>query len=96
MGCERCRLTIHLIAHNLVRAIMLEAATAYAHHLERLSFKGSIATLRQWAPTLAQTQCDPEGPHTLYEPMLYHIATDRVPHRPNRTESRPRKRRPKN
>ncbi len=89
-------LTMHLIAYNLVRAIMLEAATAYAVHLERLSVKGSIATIRQWAPTLAQAQSDPESSETLYELMLYYIAADPVPHRPNRTEPRAKKRRPKN
>jgi len=89
-------LYMHLIAHNLVRAIMLEAATAYAVHIERLSFKGSIATIRQWAPKLAQAQSGPEGHDTLYELMLYYIANDPVPHRPNRREPRARKRRPKN
>ncbi len=89
-------LYMHLIAYNLVRAIMLEAATAYAVHLERLSFKGSIATIRQWAPALAQAQCAPEDPDNLYELMLRYIANDPVPHRPNRTEPRAKKRRPKN
>ncbi len=89
-------LYMHLIAHNLVRAIMLEAATAYAVHLERLSFKGSLATIRQWAPILAQAQSHPEARDTLYELMLYYIAADPVPHRPNRSEPRAKKRRPKN
>ena len=89
-------LYMHLIAYNLVRAIMLEAATAYAVHLERLSFKGSIVTIGQWAPTLAQAQSGTEGHDTLYESMLHYIAADPVPHRPNRTEPRARKRRPKN
>ena len=87
-------LYMHLIAYNLVRAIMLDAATAHAVHLQRLSLKGSIATIRQWAPALAQD--GPEGPDNLYQLMLRYIANDPVPHRPNRTEPRAKKRRPKN
>lgn len=89
-------LHMRFIAYNLVRAIMLEAATSYAVHLERLSFKGTIATIRQWAPILAQAQSDHEGADSLYELMLYYIADDPVPHRPDRSEPRARKRRPKN
>lgn len=89
-------LWMHVIAYNLVRAIMLEAATTYAVRLERLSFKGTIATLRQWAPTLAQAQSDPQQSAPLYRLMLYYIAADPVPHRPDRIEPRAKKRRPKN
>lgn len=89
-------LQMHLIAYNLIRALMLEAATAHAVHLERLSVKGTIATIRQWAPTLAQGQSDPTGLRVLYHLMLHYIAADPVPNRPNRTEPRARKRRPKN
>lgn len=89
-------LWMHLIAYNLIRALMLDAATAYAVHLERLSLKGTIATIRQWAPTLAKPQSEPEGPAALYQLMLYYIAADPVPNRPDRTEPRARKRRPKN
>lgn len=87
-------LYMHLIAYNLVRAIMRDTATAYAVHLERLSLKGSIATIRQWAPTLAQA--DSEQAADLYRQMLRYIAADPVPLRPNRIEPRARKRRPKN
>lgn len=47
--------TMHLIAYNLVRALMLDAATAHAVHLERISLKGTIDTVRHWAPALAQS-----------------------------------------
>lgn len=87
-------LHMHVIAYNLVRAVMRQAATDYAVHLERLSLKGSIAAIRQWAPALAQA--DPEATADLFQRMLYYIAADPVPHRPDRTEPRARKRRPKN
>ncbi len=42
-------LTMHLIAYNLVRLTMLEAASARAMPPERISFKGTLATLREWS-----------------------------------------------
>ena len=63
---------------------------------ERLSFKGTAATIRQWAPTLAKAQSQPERAAALYKLMLYYIAADPVPHRPDRIEPRAKKRRPKN
>jgi len=89
-------LWMHTIAYNLIRALMLEAATAYAVHIERLSFKGTAATIRQWAPTLAKAQAQPERAAALYKLMLYYIAADPVPNRPDRIEPRANKRRPKN
>lgn len=89
-------LRMHLIAYNLIRALLPEAVTAHVVHLERLSVKGTIATIRQWAPTLAQAQSDPTGSGVLYQLMLHCIAADPVPNRRNRTEPRARKRRPKN
>lgn len=88
-------LWMHAIAYNLVRAIMLDAATAYVASLERLSFKGTLATIRQWAPTLALA-ADMDEHTSLYSKMLYYIVADPVPHRPGRSEPRARKRRPKN
>jgi hypothetical protein len=87
-------LWMHVIAYNLVRAIMLDAATAYAACLERLSFKGTIAAIRQWAPVLAGA-VGAEEQYSLYELMLYYIVADPVPHRPDRIEPRATKRRPK-
>ena len=104
MGMEilRCKtpemvnkeLYMHLIAYNLVRAIMLDVAAACAVHMERLSLKGTIATTRQWAAAL--THAAPEEQDELYQAMLHCIADDPVPDRPDRSEPRARKRRPKN
>lgn len=86
--------TMHFIAYNLVRALMLEAATAYAVHLERISLKGTIDTLRHWAPALAQSRTRRRS--RLYQLMLHYIAADTLPQRPDRSEPRAKKRRPKN
>jgi hypothetical protein len=90
----RKELWMHAVAYNLVRALMLEAATACAASLERLSFKGTLDTIRQWAPVLAGA--DPGAAQAIYAKMLSYIARDKVPDRPGRTEPRARKRRPKN
>lgn len=88
-------LWMNAIAYNLVRAIMLDASTACAASLERLSFKGTLAMIRQWAPALALA-ADTEERNSLYAQMLEYIVADPVPERPGRTEPRAKKRRPKN
>ncbi len=88
-------LCMHLIAYNLIRGLILKAAKN--HHLapQRLSFKGTVATARKWAPLLA-TVIDDAKRHHMTQALLDAIARDPVPHRPNRSEPRAIKRRPKN
>lgn len=81
------------IAHNMVRALMLEAAINRAVPLRRVSFKGALTAMRQWAPLL-QTATSPQRKR-LYEDLLGVIASDLLPVRPNRVEPRAVKRRPK-
>lgn len=88
-------LWMRVIAYNLIRAVMLESAILHGQPPARLSFKGTIATLRQWAPVLSCTGFDENRRLVLYRVMLDCIARDTVPIRPNRTEPRARKRRPK-
>jgi len=87
-------LTLHLIAYNLVRLTMLEAAAGHHLPLERISFKGTVSTLRQWAHPFATAQ--PRARHALWNLLLGCLAHDPIPHRPDRIEPRARKRRPKN
>ncbi|MDP2865282.1 MAG: IS4 family transposase [Elusimicrobiota bacterium] len=89
-------LWMRVIAYNLVRAVMLESAITHGLPTERLSFKGTLSTLRQWAPTLSLSHIDKTGGLVLYRAMLYYIAHDTVPFRPNRVEPRAKKRRAKN
>ena len=92
----RRELWMHLIAYNLVRSLMLRAARLHHADPSRLSFKGTLDTLRTWAPVLAQATGTPNQLDALLDAMLLYIATDPVPHRPHRIEPRARKRRPKN
>jgi len=40
---------MHLIAYNLIRGIMAEAAAIYDQDVARLSFKGSVQTVRHFS-----------------------------------------------
>lgn len=85
---------MHIIAYNLIRATMIEAARATRKPLERISFKGACQAIREWTPILAIAS---ESALTkLYHAMLQAIGRATVPRRPNRVEPRARKRRPKN
>lgn len=104
MGMEemRCKtpemvhkeLLMYLIAHNLIRSLMAEAATIHDADLERISFKGSVDTLRQYSAALAQARNRKQRSRLLRE-LLEILASDLLPDRPNRTEPRAVKRRPK-
>ena len=83
---------LQVIAYNLIRALMLEAAWTHGVELTRLSFKGTVDTLRQWTPLLAPTLFDH---HHVRAELLRIIAADQVLERPERSEPRARKRRPK-
>ena len=88
-------LQIHMIAYNLVRALMQKAA--HLHHVasERISFKGSLDTLRHWAQAIHASSGQPRKQAELINRMLERLVAELVPHRPGRSEPRARKRRPK-
>jgi len=89
-------LWMHVIAYNLIRSLMWMAAQRHQICVVSMSFKSSLATIRQWAPGMAAL--DPTSPHlsTTQDLLLEYLARQPVPHRPNRVEPRARKRRPKN
>lgn len=89
-------LCMHVIAYNLIRALMLEASRTHNVALNRVSFKGTVSTIRQWAPILAATTIDDERYAKMTALLIQYIAKDTLPNRPNRSEPRARKRRPKN
>lgn len=89
-------LQIHLIAYNLVRALMQKAAHLHDVALERISFKGSLDALRHWAAAIHASSKTPRKQAELINCMLQAIAADPLPLRPGRTQPRAKKRRPKN
>ena len=87
---------IHRIAYNLVRTLMQRAAHLHRVALRRISFKGTLDTVRHWAAVIAAAGKAPRKQETLIDQMLAAIAHDPLPLRPERSEPRARKRRPKN
>ena len=106
MGMEvlRCKtpamvdkeLAMYLVAYNLVRALLLQAARTKGLSPYRLSFKGTVATIRRWAPLMAAANLPSHKCELMRRALIDAIARDPVPLRPNRAEPRARKRRPKN
>jgi len=79
----------------VTKANSAQAAALYHVSIERLSFKGSVDTLRQWCGTLDAAHNKPREQARLFNQLLQILAEDIVPHRPDRAEPRVRKRRPK-
>jgi putative transposase len=83
-----------LIAHNLLRCVMAQAAQEHAVPLERISFKGALDALRAFNHALCQAR-GARRKKTLWAALLLTLARDLVPERPGRREPRAVKRRPK-
>ena len=88
-------LAMHRIAYNLIRAVMQRAAITYDVDLERISFKGSLDSLHHYADAIYATHRKPRKQAQLFDALLRTIASDLVPLRPERSQPRARKRRPK-
>jgi len=84
----------HILAYNLIRTMMAQAATQHQIEPRTISFKGSKQTLEAFQPVLA-LQCDGSQREFLYGHLLTAIAHHRVGNRPGRFEPRKRKRREK-
>ena len=104
MGMEvlRCKspkmvhkeLEMFFIAYNLIRCLMVEAGALNDVPVERLSFKGTVDSVRQFSVAIAQARSR-KMQKLLIAQLLEIIARDQVPDRPGRREPRAVKRRPK-
>jgi hypothetical protein len=90
----RKEIYMHLLAYNLLRTLMWQAAVTRGRDLHRLSFAGTVDRLNALLPYLWLYQGTPHALR-LYQLLLHWIAHDPLPHRPNRIEPRAKKRRPK-
>jgi hypothetical protein len=93
----RKELWTHILAYNLIRTIMAQAA--HQHDLEprSLSFKGALQTLEAFQPVIAlQGEHDAAHRLRLYDHLLDAIAAHRVGDRPDRYEPRALKRHHRN
>ena len=86
----------HVLAYNLIRTIIAQAASKHRKDPRSISFKGAIQTLEAFQPVIAiQGQRNSVVRMNLYQQLLDAIATHQVADRPDRFEPRLRKRRPK-
>jgi hypothetical protein len=92
----RKELWAHVLAYNLIRTIMAQAATEHGGEPRSISFKGAAQTLEAFQPALAlRGEEDAALRGSIYEQLLGAVAGHRVGDRPDRYEPRRRKRRPK-
>jgi len=87
----RNELRAHLIAYNLIRQVMAEAAIHGGVQPWQISFKGTLATVTEMLPILGSTSDPDELCDVLLKCCLSHVVGDR----PDRYEPRVVKRRPK-
>ena len=87
---------MHAVSYNPVRSLMQEAAIRHQVNLTRMSFKGIVDTLRHWSASLEAMRGMPRKQQLQLDKMFEVIADDLVPHRPEREESRAKKRRLEN
>ena len=86
-------LWIHLLAYNLLRTLMGQAARQTDSQPLRLSLQGARQQFNHFRPELARAKLGEL--HTLYNNLLTLVANERLPLRPHRYEPRVVKRRPK-
>ena len=91
---SRKEMLAFLIAHNLTRCVMAEAARLDDADLERISFKGTLDALRQYRSAISAAR-NRKIRQQLWQDLLLNLVRDQVPFRPNRSEPRAIKRRPK-
>jgi hypothetical protein len=86
----------HILAYNLIRTVMAQAAIKHDLLPRTISFKGALQTLEAFQPVIAlRADHDSQWRLHLYQQLLDAVAVHRVADRPNRVEPRLRKRRHK-
>jgi len=84
----------HILAYNLIRTIMAQAATKHDAHPRSISFKGTIQSLEAFQQLIAfSCEHDDARRKHIYENLLKAVASHRVANRPGRFEPRQIKRR---
>jgi hypothetical protein len=87
----------HVLAYNLIRTIMAQAAGQAGTSPRSISFKATLQVLKAFQPLIAsQSHRGLRHRESLYQEVLRAIACHRVADRPNRFEPRMAKRKPKN
>ena len=92
-GVVRREIWVHLVAYNLIRAVMWEAALEAGVSAERISFNGTIQHVSAHSDLFPARPPSEKG--IALRVLLCLVGSQVVPHRPGRVEPRARKRRPK-
>lgn len=87
-------LAMHLLAYQLIRGLMQEAALSWDVPLARISFQGAVDAAKHFGEALLRARTRRQRGQLLAE-LLHVLAADGVPERPGRREPRALKRRPK-
>ena len=103
MECLRCKtpelvrkeIWTHVLAYNLIRTIMAQAASTHELEPRSISFKGTLQTLEAFQPMIAMLGHRAATRRIFYETLLTAVAAHRVADRPDRIEPRQIKRRHK-
>ena len=82
-------------ADNCIRGLIQHVAPLYHVPIERLSFKGTVDSLRHWGDALYIHHGKPRKQRAMIQILFGIIADDLVPYRPERSEPRFKKRRAK-
>jgi len=86
----------HVLAYNLIRTVMAQAAAGHDAKPRSISFKATLQVLEAFRPLIAfQGHRGAAHRAALYQQILRAIAVHRVADRPDRFEPRMAKRRPK-
>jgi hypothetical protein len=85
----------HILAYNLIRTIMAQAAMKHGIEPRTISFKGALQTLKAFQPLVDfLSHRGATYRSTLYQQLLDAVVIHRVADRPDRFEPRKKKRRP--
>jgi hypothetical protein len=104
MGMLRCKspelvrkeIWTHVLAYNLIRTVMAQAAAREGVTPRSICFKATLQVLEAFRPLIAYEAHRDAGPRAiLYETVLRAIGVHRVADRPDRFEPRMAKRRPR-
>ena len=92
----RKEILMHFIAYNCIRRLMYEAGKSRGLAVRRISFKGTLQTLRNWDPHLNQSKISNVQRLRITDDLYRAIVGGCILNRPDRSEPRCVKRRPKN
>jgi len=88
-------LQLYVIAHNLLRGLIQDAARMFDSAIDRISFKGTLQQLREWMWLFFSPGLNEEKLRELRIAFFAKLRDNPVPERPFRTEPRAKKRRGK-